>query len=74
MAFAIVVCTFVVRLLAVSACAEEFALQQDEFFEKKIRPVLVEHCYQCHRSMKKVPDTFVAFTYPILVSSGPAHG
>jgi hypothetical protein len=24
-----------------------------EFFEKKIRPVLVEHCYQCHSTAKK---------------------
>jgi hypothetical protein len=29
--------------------------QQIEFFEKKIRPVLVEHCYKCHStSAKKV--------------------
>lgn len=24
-----------------------------EFFEKKIRPVLAQHCYQCHNSSKK---------------------
>ena len=24
-----------------------------EFFEKKIRPVLVEHCYECHSSEAK---------------------
>jgi hypothetical protein len=24
-----------------------------EFFEKKIRPVLVEHCYQCHSALAK---------------------
>lgn len=28
--------------------AEEQAPAQVEFFEKKIRPVLVEHCYACH--------------------------
>jgi len=28
--------------------AEELAKDQVEFFEKKIRPVLVEHCYECH--------------------------
>ena len=27
---------------------EELAKEQVEFFEKKIRPVLVEHCYECH--------------------------
>lgn len=27
--------------------------EQIEFFEKKIRPVLVEHCYQCHAAQSK---------------------
>src|SRR5438132_1086139 len=26
-----------------------------EFFEKKIRPVLVEHCYECHSAKLKAP-------------------
>src|SRR5256885_1668586 len=30
------------------ACAAEFKSGDYEFFEKKIRPVLVEHCYKCH--------------------------
>ena len=25
-------------------------LQKQEFFEAKIRPVLIEHCYKCHNS------------------------
>lgn len=28
----------------------EFAAEDLEFFEQKIRPVLVEHCYTCHNS------------------------
>ena len=28
--------------------AAEFKSEDYDFFEKKIRPVLVEHCYQCH--------------------------
>src|SRR5213594_4130695 len=28
--------------------ATEFKSEDYDFFEKKIRPVLVEHCYQCH--------------------------
>src|SRR5688500_10879889 len=46
------------RLLLLSAtllltiCAPAIAGSPDpagvEFFEKKIRPVLVQHCYQCH--------------------------
>jgi hypothetical protein len=30
------------------AVAADLAPQQTEFFENKIRPVLVEHCYKCH--------------------------
>ena len=33
-------------LVAVASAAEDSAGL--EFFEKKIRPVLVEHCYSCH--------------------------
>ena len=32
------------------AAATEFAPEDLEFFEQKIRPVLVEHCYTCHNS------------------------
>ena len=29
--------------------------QQIEFFEKRIRPLLIQHCYECHsQSAKKV--------------------
>ena len=28
--------------------ADEFSLADVEFFEKKIRPVLIRHCYECH--------------------------
>src|SRR5438045_7014888 len=30
------------------ALAEEPKPEQIDFFEKRIRPVLVEHCYKCH--------------------------
>src|SRR5213594_3901937 len=30
------------------ASPAEFKSEDYEFFEKKIRPVLVEHCYKCH--------------------------
>ncbi len=32
------------------AAGAEFAPEDLEFFEQKIRPVLVEHCYTCHNS------------------------
>src|SRR5262245_59230148 len=38
-------------LLTISTLrAGEPAADDTEFFEKKIRPVLIEHCYQCHSS------------------------
>jgi mono/diheme cytochrome c family protein len=36
-----------------SAQAAEPTREQLEFFEKKIRPVFVEHCYRCHGPEKK---------------------
>lgn len=53
---------FVITLLA-SVClllsvnpeltAEEATPAGNEFFERKIRPVLVQHCYECHSSASK---------------------
>src|SRR5262249_38455352 len=41
-----------IALIAVFVCSvcrtEELPKDQVEFFESKIRPVLVEHCYECH--------------------------
>ena len=31
-----------------SLTGAEFTAADLEFFEKKIRPVLAEHCYKCH--------------------------
>src|SRR5690348_93854 len=28
--------------------------EQIEFFESHVRPILVDHCYQCHSAAKKV--------------------
>lgn len=35
-------------LSAVPASAQQAKSEGYDFFEKKIRPVLVEHCYKCH--------------------------
>ncbi len=40
-------------LLLSSAANAQTDLQKQEFFEAKIRPVLVEHCYKCHNSHGK---------------------
>jgi hypothetical protein len=41
-------------LLAATARAAEPPAEQAEFFEKKVRPVLVEHCFKCHSGPAKV--------------------
>jgi len=38
----------VVGVTASAAIGEALPADQVEFFEKKIRPVLVAHCYECH--------------------------
>lgn len=35
-------------LLAQAQMSEDISPKQLEFFEKEVRPVLVEHCYKCH--------------------------
>src|SRR4051794_39032929 len=35
------------------AFAQEPTSEQLEFFEKKIRPVLAQHCYECHSTKAK---------------------
>ncbi len=42
-------------LSASLALGEEATPQQIDFFEKKIRPVLVNHCYECHAAKSKSP-------------------
>ena len=37
-----------VFLFAFTAAAAEFPPEGIEFFEKRVRPVLVERCYKCH--------------------------
>jgi hypothetical protein len=39
--------------MATPAAGEELAKDQVEFFEKKIRPVLVEQCYECHSAQSE---------------------
>ena len=34
----------------------EFAPPEIEFFEKKVRPILVERCYECHSAKKQPPE------------------
>ena len=42
-------------LIPASTCVAQVAVDQAEFFEKKIRPVLAGSCYGCHNSKMKTP-------------------
>jgi mono/diheme cytochrome c family protein len=49
-----VFCAFVLLCgIAQTAVGQDAATRSDEFFEKRIRPVLVEHCYECHSAEAK---------------------
>ncbi|MCA9079340.1 MAG: DUF1553 domain-containing protein [Planctomycetaceae bacterium] len=46
-------CLFTAAIMALTPCltiAVEPTPQQLEFFESNIRPILVQHCYECHNS------------------------
>src|SRR5262245_24854112 len=43
-------CAGLLLIVAESPATEPDSL---EFFEKKIRPLLVDHCFQCHTDKKK---------------------
>ncbi|WP_197441353.1 DUF1549 domain-containing protein [Thalassoglobus neptunius] len=70
-----------------NAGEEEFAgsAQEVEFFEKKIRPILVKHCYECHSADSKslrgglLVDNAHGLTEggdsgPAIVAGNPAEG
>jgi hypothetical protein len=69
---------FLLLLLPALAAGEPAAAQQAEieFFEKRIRPVLVERCYKCHSAeSKKLKGKFLLDTREGLLKggeSGPA--
>jgi hypothetical protein len=45
---------FVLLILPVAGPAHAADSGGDAFFESKVRPVLVEHCYRCHSAEKKI--------------------
>jgi hypothetical protein len=47
-----ILCVFVAAVHASES--QESSRQQLDFFESKIRPVLVEYCYECHSSQSKI--------------------
>ena len=44
----IMLAAFVASPMATAVCDDVASPTQLEFFEKKVRPLLVSHCYECH--------------------------
>ena len=48
--------------------------EQLEFFEAKIRPVLVEHCYECHNSAGNAEGNMVLDHRTVMLKGGDSGG
>lgn len=58
-------------LLVVPAFAAEPTREQIEFFEKKVRPILSEHCFSCHsEAQKKTKGGLTLDTFAGLMAGG----
>jgi hypothetical protein len=58
-------------LIASAANAAKPTAQGIEFFENKIRPVLVKHCYECHAAdAKKIGGEFLLDTRAGMLEGG----
>ncbi len=58
-----VISLFIFIIFSAQACSlVAFQTDQIEFFESKIRPILIEHCYACHNSIdQKEADYAIDF-------------
>jgi cytochrome c553 len=66
-----VVAAIATTIQPVSAAAEKLAPEQLAFFEKRIRPVLAEHCYKCHSAKaEKVKGSLLVDTKAGLLKGG----
>ncbi len=48
-----VLCSLAALIVVGLSARAELSEQQRQFFEERIRPVLVEHCYPCHNSINQ---------------------
>ena len=66
--------TLFALFLALAFCSNSSSLAQEaeiEFFEKKIRPVLIERCYKCHSAeSKKLKGKFLLDSREGLLKGG----
>lgn len=49
-------CRYILVLLLGSVASSAAWSQESDFFEKRVRPILAEHCYSCHGSEKQEND------------------
>ncbi len=63
-----------IAMASLATGAETFSPEQLEFFEKRVRPILVEHCHECHGSAKQKASLRVDSRAALLKGgdSGPA--
>ena len=54
--------------------AEELTAEQMDFFESKIRPILVEHCYECHSGDTHIPKGALRLDLRDTILSGGDSG
>ncbi|HCS53522.1 MAG TPA: hypothetical protein DIW81_18335, partial [Planctomycetaceae bacterium] len=61
-------------MMSTGFAAETISKEQADFFENKVRPILVEHCYECHGTKKQWADLRLDSHAAILKGgeSGPA--
>ncbi len=50
----LLICCVLLKCTLTLADEQAASPEQLEFFEKKIRPVLIEHCYECHAADAKI--------------------
>ena len=66
---------FTIALTGIFAADAKIPAEQVKFFESKIRPVLVEHCYSCHSAeTPKGPKAGLRLDTPDGVAKGGASG
>ncbi len=71
--FALLLLCLLAGPVALRTAAAELSREHLEFFEKKIRPVLVERCYECHSAAaKKVKGGLALDTRDGLLKGGEA--
>ncbi|QDT09479.1 PSD1 and planctomycete cytochrome C domain-containing protein [Planctomycetes bacterium K23_9] len=66
--------SFCLAVFCLPASANEQQDQQIEFFERKIRPVLVQHCYECHSGDSDVIQGGLRLDHPDAMVRGGDNG